>query len=168
MRVSTVAAVAVQRGLSPVVRWFDGSTIWLDGPERGCLGVLDPARVLVETLVVGAADGACVGAGRALNAWGNLGRFSFDGDGSVGVRVRLGRGVSFVVPAALFAEMMAHFGGRVVALGLSRRPSRDSLGAWLRKRLPDVEVPSAFVGPVLVALGVASREGDTLRFGPAS
>lgn len=107
-----------------------------------------------------------MGAGRGLSAWGNKGRFSYQRalDGSL--KVLYHRGESFVVPAALIAELRAHFAGQLVAIGASRNPPRDSLNAWLRKRLPQVEVPVAYVGPILVAEGIAAREGDGLRFTP--
>ena len=104
-----------------------------------------------------------MGAGRGLSSWGNHGRFTYQRalDGSLKVLYR--RGASFVIPAELLDELRAHFAGQLVDIGASRNPPRDSLNAWLRKRLPDVEVPVAYVGPILVAEGWGSREGDALR-----
>ncbi|HEX2021571.1 MAG TPA: hypothetical protein VHH36_02600 [Candidatus Thermoplasmatota archaeon] len=107
-----------------------------------------------------------MGAGRGLAAWGHKGRFTYQGDLSRGTRVLHGHGSAFVVPAALYAEMLAHFAGREVEIGASRAPPRGSLNAWLRHRLPDVEVPVAYVGPILVAEGAAVRVGPgTLAMG---
>ena len=105
-----------------------------------------------------------MGAGRGLSAWGNKGRFTYQRalDGSL--KVLHHRGQSFVIPAALLDEMRAHFGGKLVANGASRNPPRDSLNAWLRKRLPAVEVPVAYLGPIVVAEGWGTREGDSVRF----
>lgn len=105
-----------------------------------------------------------MGAGRTLHTWTKRGRFSFQGTADAGTKVLYGRGSSFIVPPALYAELLAHFRGREVAVGASRNPPRDSLNAWLRRRLPDVEVPVTYVGPILVALGLAERDGDVLRF----
>lgn len=105
-----------------------------------------------------------MGAGRALNAWGNKGRFTFVGSLDLGTKVLYGRGKSFTVPADVYAELLSHFAGHEVAVGASRQPPRDSLNAWLRKRLPSVELPVAYVGPILVAAGAAERDGDLLRF----
>ena len=122
-----------------------------------------------------------MGAGRALNAWGNKGRFTYVGGLDRGTKVLYGRaaggtgrrgrgrgedassGKSFVVPAEVYAELLAHYAGQDVPIGASRQPPRDSLNAWLRKRLPHVEVPVAYVGPILVAEGAAERDGDALR-----
>ena len=104
-----------------------------------------------------------MGAGRALNAWGNKGRFTYVGGLDRGTKVLYGRGKAFTVPAEVYAELLAHFAGQDVAVGASRQPPRDSLNAWLRKRLPSVEVPVAYVGPILVAEGAAERLGDALR-----
>lgn len=109
-----------------------------------------------------------MGAGRALNAWANKGRFTFVGSLDLGTKVLHGRGKSFVVPAEAYAELVSRFAGQEVPIGASRRPPRDSLNAWLRKRLPSVEVPVAYVGPILVAEGVAERDGGALRFAPKS
>lgn len=82
-----------------------------------------------------------------------------------GFRVAYGRGKSFVVPAEVVVDLLRTFGGSEVPLGLSRFPARGSLNSWLRRRLAGEEdVPAAFVGPVLVAEGVAARVGDALRF----
>lgn len=105
-----------------------------------------------------------MGAGRALNAWANKGRFTFVGSLGLGTKVLYGRGKSFTVPGEVYAELLAHYAGQEVAIGASRRPPRDSLNAWLRKRLPDVELPVAYVGPILAAEGAAERDGDLLRF----
>lgn len=80
-----------------------------------------------------------MGAGRALSSWGNHGRFTYQkrADGSVKVLYR--RGASFEISSEVIAEMRAHFAGQLVHVGASRNPARDSLNAWLRKRLPDVE-----------------------------
>ena len=107
-----------------------------------------------------------MGAGRTLTTWGKRGKFSYQGDAALGVKVLYGRGKSFVVPSAAFVDMLAVYRGREVAIGASRNPPRDSLGAWLRKHVPGAEVPSAYVGPVLVDLGLAEREQDKLRFRP--
>ena len=107
-----------------------------------------------------------MGAGRTLTTWGKRGKFSYQGDAERGVRVLFGRGKSFVVPPAAFVDLLALYRGREVDIGASRNPPRDSLGAWLRKHVPGSEVPSAYVGPVLVDLGLAQREGDALRFKP--
>lgn len=71
-----------------------------------------------------------------------------------------------LISSSVVDELRAHFAGQEVAIGVSRDPPRDSLNAWLRKRLPDVEVPVAYLGPILVAEGIATREGDALRFTP--
>ncbi|HWH08136.1 MAG TPA: hypothetical protein VNX21_02985 [Candidatus Thermoplasmatota archaeon] len=109
-----------------------------------------------------------MGAGRSLTAWSNKGRFAFVGGLELGTKVLHGRGKSFVVPAEVYAELLQRFAGQEVAIGASRRPPRDSLNAWLRKRLPDVELPVAYVGPILVGAGAAERDGDLLRFAPAA
>lgn len=105
-----------------------------------------------------------MGAGRSLASWANHGRFTYQrrADGSLKVLYR--RGDIIVISPELMDELRAHFAGQEVPIGASRNPPRDSLNAWLRKRLPDVEVPVAYVGPILVAGGVARREGDALRF----
>ena len=105
-----------------------------------------------------------MGAGRALNAWSNKGRFTYVGGLDLGTKVLHGRGRSFTVPAEVYAELISRLAGQIVAIGASRRPPRDSLNAWLRKRLPDVELPVAYVGPILVSEGAAERDGDALRF----
>lgn len=98
-----------------------------------------------------------------MNAWASKGRFTYAGGLDRGTKVVHGRGKSFVVPAETYAELVSCFAGREVAIGASRRPPRGSLNAWLRRRLPGVEVPVAYVGPILVAEGAAERDGDALR-----
>lgn len=105
-----------------------------------------------------------MGSARSLESWGKHGRFRYSGDIARGTRVALDRGVVFVVTPETYAALLAHFAGRLVAVGASRSPPRDSLGGWLRGKLPDVEVPAAFVGPILVREGAAAREGDEIRF----
>lgn len=105
-----------------------------------------------------------MGAGRTLTAFGKHGKFSYQGNLDVGTKILFGRGKSFVVPPDLYAELLAHYRGRLVEIGASRNPVRDSLGSWLRKRLPDVELPSAYVGPILVEEGAAQRAESALRF----
>lgn len=105
-----------------------------------------------------------MGAGRSLASWGNRGRFTYEKRQDGATRVLYRRGSSFVISSGVFGEMRAHFASHEVPIGASRNPPRDSLNAWLRKRLPDAEVPVAYVGPILVAEGLAIRDGDALRF----
>lgn len=111
-----------------------------------------------------AADAPRVGAGRSLDAWGKHGRFTYAGDLERGTRVVYRHGEVLVVPPETYAQLLAHFGGRDVALGLSRRPARGSLGSWLRAQL-GVELAVAYVAPILVREGAAERVDETtLRF----
>lgn len=104
-----------------------------------------------------------MGAGRSLPAWGRKGRFRYEGSLARGTKVVHGRGATFTVTAAHYADLLARFGGREVAIGASFRPPRDSLGAWLRARVGPAAL-AAYVGPILVAEGAAERVGpDTLR-----
>lgn len=105
-----------------------------------------------------------MGAGRTLKTWTKRGKFSYQGTLASGTKVVYGRGASFIVPPFLYADLLARFAGREVVVGASRNPPRDSLNAWLRRRLPDVDVPVTYVGPILVAEGAATRDGETLRF----
>lgn len=99
-----------------------------------------------------------MGAAKALSTWGKHGRFSYLGSVEVGTKVLYGRGQSFVVSAEQYADLLAHFRGRRVAIGASRNPPRDSLGAWLRGRTGLHEL-AAYVGPILVREGRAERVG---------
>lgn len=98
-----------------------------------------------------------MGAGRSLPAWGKRGRFTYAGDLTRGTRIQYGRGGVLLVPPSLYAELLAHFGGKEVDVGLSRNPPRHSLGSWLKARLHGTEVPVAYVGPILVAEGAVER-----------
>lgn len=99
-----------------------------------------------------------------MNTWGKRGRFAYQGDLAAGTKILRGRQDPFVVPPALYAELLARFAGKTVEIGLSRRPARGSLGSWLRAHL-GVDVAVAYVGPILVAEGAAERVGeDELRF----
>lgn len=105
-----------------------------------------------------------MGSGRTLSTWNKRGRFHYEGSLARGVKVVRGHDESFVVPAPVLAELVAHFAGREAALGNSFRPPRDSVGAWLQARL-GIPGVVAFVGPILVAEGVAVRvDAQTLRF----
>lgn len=105
-----------------------------------------------------------MGLGPSRNTWGHHGRFSYQGDLTVGTRIVYGRNEAFVVPPDVYADLLAHFAGQVVDIGLSRRPSRGSLGSWLQGRLGR-ELAVAYVGPILVAERAAEREGTSaLRF----
>lgn len=105
-----------------------------------------------------------MGAGKSLDAWGKHGRFTYQGNLELGTRVLYRRGETFTVPAETYAEMLAHFAGAEVALGLSRRPARGTLGSWLRAHV-GVELAVAYVGPILVREGAAERlDESTLRF----
>ena len=107
-----------------------------------------------------------MGSARALATWGKRGRFSYAGDLKRGTKVTHGRGDSFVVTADQYEELLRHFGGREIAIGLSLRPPRDSLGAWLASRLGRQGL-AAYVGPLLVAEGAAERIApDVLRLRP--
>lgn len=106
-----------------------------------------------------------MGAGRAMNAWGKRGRFTYQGDLERGTRIKYGHGKSFIVPPSMYRELLTHFSGATVAIGLSRNPARHSLGSWLRARIHEPEVPVAYVGPLLVAEGAAERVGtESLAF----
>lgn len=106
-----------------------------------------------------------MGLGPSLDAWGKHGRFSYAGDLARGTRILHGRNKQFVVAADDYAALLAHFAGRTVAIGASRRPARGSLGSWLRTRL-GVELAVVYVGPVLVREGAAERVSETeMRFG---
>ena len=102
-----------------------------------------------------------MGAGRALNTWGKRGRFTYQGDLALGTRIVHGRGDAFVVPAEVYAGLLAHFAGKEVEIGASRRPARGSLGSWLQART-GIELVVAYVGPILVAEGAAVRESESL------
>lgn len=105
-----------------------------------------------------------MGAGRAMESWGHHGRFSYQGNLGSGLKIILGVDRSFVVSPGVLSSLLAHFAGRVVPIGASRNPARDSLGAWLRSRV-DAPLAAAYVGPILVKEGVAERDGkDALRF----
>lgn len=105
-----------------------------------------------------------MGIGPSLDAWGKHGRFSYAGDLARGTRIVHGRDKQFVVTPETYAELLAHFAGRTVKIGASRRPARGSLGSWLRAHL-GVELAVVYVGPVLVREGAAERVNDSeLRF----
>lgn len=105
-----------------------------------------------------------VGAGRSLNTWSKRGRFTYQGDLTLGTRVLHGRDQAFVVPADVYARLLAHFAGKTVEIGASRRPPRGSLGSWLQAQL-GIELAVAYVGPILVAEKAAVREKEAeLRF----
>ena len=105
-----------------------------------------------------------MGAGRSLDAWGKHGRFTYQGSLALGTRVLYRHGETFTVPAETYAELLARFAGKEVAIGLSRRPARASLGSWLRAHV-GVELAVAYVGPILVREGAAERVSDSiLRF----
>jgi hypothetical protein len=105
-----------------------------------------------------------VGLGPSLDAWGKHGRFTYAGDPARGTRILYGRNKELVVPAETYAELLAHFAGRTVPIGASRRPARGSLGSWLRAHL-GVELAVVYVGPILVREGAAERVSETeLRF----
>lgn len=72
-----------------------------------------------------------------------------------------GRGQSFVVPPGVYAELFRVFGEAEFAIGLSLRPPRASLGAFLASRLGRQGL-AAYVGPLLVAEGAAERVADQL------
>lgn len=105
-----------------------------------------------------------MGLGPSLAAWGKHGRFSYAGDLDLGTRILYGRNKTLVVQPELYAELRAHFAGKTVPIGASRRPARGSLGAWLRTHL-GVELAVVYVGPILVREGAASRVGESeIRF----
>lgn len=107
-----------------------------------------------------------MGAARALAAWGKRGRFSYLGSAELGTKLLLGRNKEFTVRPEQYAALLDHFAGRDVAIGASRNPPRDSLGAWLRSHVGG-DVLVAYVGPVLVNEGLAERIGESeLRFPP--
>lgn len=95
-----------------------------------------------------------------MSAWGKKGRFTYAGDLERGTRVRYGRSSAFIVPPSMYAELLAHFAGKTVDIGVSRNPPRHSLGSWLKARIHEPDVPVAYVGPILVAEGAAERVGD--------
>jgi uncharacterized protein YqjF (DUF2071 family) len=104
-----------------------------------------------------------VGAGPSLDAWGKHGRFTYVGDLERGTRILYSR-KQFTVPPEAYAEMRERFAGKEVAIGASRRPTRGSLGSWLRAHL-GVELAVVYVGPILVREGAAERVDETtLRF----
>ncbi|HUR68772.1 MAG TPA: hypothetical protein VM370_05955 [Candidatus Thermoplasmatota archaeon] len=105
-----------------------------------------------------------MGLGPSLDAWGKHGRFSYAGDLERGTRILYGRTKVIVVAPELYAELLARFAGKVVAIGASRRPARGSLGSWLKTHL-GVELAVVYVGPILVREGAAERVDETtLRF----
>lgn len=105
-----------------------------------------------------------VGLGPSLDAWGKHGRFTYAGDLERGTRILFGRSKQLIVPPELYAELLAHFAGKTVAIGASRRPPRDSLGLWLRAHT-GAELAVVYVGPILVREGVAERVSEReLRF----
>lgn len=102
-----------------------------------------------------------MGSARALESWGKHGRFSYRGSVKTGTRIILGREKHIVVDAETYQKLLAHFDRRSVSIGLSRHPPRDSLGGWLMSRAQG-EVLAAYVGPILVREGYATRldEGE--------
>lgn len=105
-----------------------------------------------------------MGAGKALTTWGKKGRFHYRGSVAEGTKVVYGHGSEFVVTAEQYAALLAHFDGRTVAIGASLNPARDSLGAWLRGKT-GLHGLAAYVGPILVAEGLAERLGPMeIRF----
>jgi hypothetical protein len=72
---------------------------------------------------------------------------------------------TYALTAADYARLLATFKGRTVRLGTSRdRPPRDSLGEWLQQNVTKTAI-AAYVGPILVAEGVAQWVGSySLRF----
>ena len=105
-----------------------------------------------------------MGLGPSLAAWGKHGRFTYAGDLARGTRILHGRDAQFVVSAQDYAALLAHFAGRTVPIGASRRPARGSLGSWLRARL-GVELAVVYVGPILVREAAIERVGENeVRF----
>lgn len=100
-----------------------------------------------------------MGAGRSLTTWGKRGRFHYVGDLARGTKITFGHGTTLVVPALVYAELFRMFGGQPLAIGLSLRPPRASLGAFLAARLGRQGL-AAYVGPILVHEGVATRTSD--------
>ena len=94
-----------------------------------------------------------------MTSWGKHGRFSYLGSLEVGTRLKLGGDEEILIDAETYRALLAHFANRIVALGISRNPPRDSLGGWLRSRVGG-ELLAAYVGPILVREGVARRVED--------
>lgn len=101
-----------------------------------------------------------MGLGPSLDAWGKHGRFTYAGDLERGARILYGRNKQFIVPPETFAQLRAHFAGKTVPIGASRRPARGSLGSWLRTKL-GIELAVVYVGPILVREGAAERVSET-------
>ena len=97
-----------------------------------------------------------MGSARALTTWGKHGKFSYVGSPALGTKLVLGLGRSAVISKETWADLLAHFRGKTVAIGASRNPPRDSLGGWLRSRV-GLPVAAAYVGPILVEEGLATR-----------
>jgi hypothetical protein len=104
-----------------------------------------------------------VGIGPSLDAWGKRGRFSYAGSVETGTRIVIGRDEQFIVSAAAYRELLAHFAGRTVEIGNSRRPARGSLGSWLQAHVGGTNL-AAYIGPILTREGYAERVGADVRF----
>ena len=104
-----------------------------------------------------------MGIGPSLDAWGKRGRFTYAGSVEKGTRIVYGRSQSFTVSAAAYADLLTRFRGQLAPIGNSRRPSRGSLGAWLKAHVGGENL-AAYVGPILTHEGYAEREGDEVRF----
>src|SRR5438874_7787389 len=104
-----------------------------------------------------------MGIGPSLDAWGKHGRFTYAGSVEKGTRVVYGRGRSFTISAAAYAELLTRFRGQLAAIGNSRRPPRGSLGSWLQAHVGGENL-AAYVGPILTHEGYAERVGDEIKF----
>ena len=93
-----------------------------------------------------------------LPMWDGQKKFSYEGSVKEGIKIG---GTSISVSASQFSQLLKHFAGRGVPLGISEEPPENSVGYWLRKKILDDDNIAQFIGAILVKEGYVDKLGHT-------
>lgn len=93
-----------------------------------------------------------------LRMWDGQKKFSYDGSVEEGIKIG---GTSLSVSAFQFTQLLSHFAGRGVPLGLSEEPPGNSLSYWIREKIMDDDKLAQFIGAILVKEGYCEKLGAT-------
>jgi hypothetical protein len=104
---------------------------------------------------------------KPLTTWAGKSEFHYDGSVGRGTDIWYGtRPYHSKVSGHEYVRLLNHFGGRTVALGTSREPPPESIGAWLMQHVTKRAIAS-YVGAILVHEGYARRvasDSTKIRF----
>ena len=95
---------------------------------------------------------------KTLQTWAGNAEFNYYGSIAAGTIIPIYGYQRVIVSASHYESLLDHFRGCTVDLGTSFKPSRGSIGEWLKSNVTKTKIAPQ-VGAILIAEGYGERVG---------